>query len=198
MICHFYLKVKKKQLRYYTKSDYAYFNLFSDSQDWLVKGTTGHGIRNHRDRPSKVPILNCYQIDNEFYEALETLCDDTANNPELGIIFNKRELRRCFGEENVRDVELWDHQKPRPSVDKSWQYDIRTKRTALWPFNYCKVVRIEIPHSRFYGLPIKAIPRSAIMGLLVKQEGFEEEELSKLLRIKKWEEIEDFEFFPLL
>jgi hypothetical protein len=46
-----------------------------------------------------------------------------------------------------------------------------------------------------YGLPIKAIPRDAIMGLLVKEEGYSDYAASKLLSRKKWSHVE---VFPLL
>jgi hypothetical protein len=44
LLCHFY-EAEGKQKQYYTKLDYAYFNLFTDSPNWVIKGTIGHGIR---------------------------------------------------------------------------------------------------------------------------------------------------------
>jgi hypothetical protein len=65
----------------------------------------------------------------------------------------------------------------------------------LIPFNKCNVVRAKIPESGLYGLPIKAIPSAAVMALIVKEEGYAEKALSKLLEQKGWKEVE---VFPLL
>ncbi|MCW4047892.1 MAG: hypothetical protein NWE99_10115 [Candidatus Bathyarchaeota archaeon] len=42
LMCHFYMAESDKQ--YYGKIDYAYFNLYSDSRNWLVKGTPKHEL----------------------------------------------------------------------------------------------------------------------------------------------------------
>jgi hypothetical protein len=71
------------------------------------------------------------------------------------------------------------------------------KKPALYPFNYCEVVRIKIPSSSLYGMPIAKIPSDAIMGLPVKEQGYDDKVLVKLLS-KKWEDLADFQVFPLL
>jgi len=195
LLCHFYDAESKRQKQYYTKGDYAYFNLFSSSSDWLVRGTTDHGITSQREKTSQTPCLNCYQIDNRFYDALEEHCAELNRKYEFGMILSKRGLKDYFGENNIRDIELWDQSKCRPSPDECWLYDIAKKRASLWPFNYCGIVRVKIPASNFYGLPIKGIPKYVIMGILVKEEGYNEKALLKLLRNKDWT---DVEVFPLL
>jgi hypothetical protein len=55
LICHFYIAESQKQ--YYSRTDFAYFNLFCDSRDWVVKGTTGHGIRSQRGKVHQLPAL---------------------------------------------------------------------------------------------------------------------------------------------
>jgi hypothetical protein len=195
LLCHFYDAESTKQKQYYTKSDYAYFNLFCSSPEWMVKGTTDHGIRSQREKTSQVPCLNCYQIDEEFYEAIETHCNEAIKKYELGIILNKRILKNHLGEDNVKDVELWDHRDSRPSPQDCWQYDIATARRKLWPFNSCQVVRVRIPRFSLYNITIKGLPRNAIMGLLVKNEGYHEKAMAKLLKKKKWEKME---VFPML
>ena len=195
LLCHFYDAESKKQKQYYTKSDYAYFNLFCSSPEWIVKGTTNHGIQSEREKTSQVPVLNCYQIDEAFFEALENHCDEATKKYELGIILNKRVLRDHFGEDKVKDVELWDHHDSRPPPQECWKYDIATARRSLWPFNFCRVVRIKIPRQSLYKIPIKGIPRNAIMGLIVKKEGYEDKAMTKLLNQKRWGNLE---VFPLL
>lgn len=196
LLCHFYDAETKKQKQYYTKSDYAYFNLFCSSPEWIVKGTTNHGIQSEREKTSQVPVLNCYQINEEFYEALENHCNEAIKKYELGIILNKRILSNYFGEDNVKDVELWDHRESsRPPPQECWQYDIATARRRLWRFNFCKVVRVRIPRFSLYNIPIKGLPRNAIMGLLVKNEGYHEKAMAKLLKKKKWKKLE---VFPML
>lgn len=36
LVCHFY-EAGGKQKQYYTKVDYAYFNLFNESPSWIIK-----------------------------------------------------------------------------------------------------------------------------------------------------------------
>jgi hypothetical protein len=193
LLCHFYERDSKKQ--YYTDSGYAYFNLFSDLSDWIIKGTTNHGIRSEREKTCQTPVLNCYQIDEKFYEALEEHCNDASKKYEFGVILSKKELRHHFGEENVANIELWGFKERKPPPSECWRYDVWSGRKRLWPFNNCNVVRVRITRSRLYGMPIKTIPSAAIMALLVKTEGFEEKAMSKLLKQKRWK---DVEIFPLL
>jgi len=169
MICHFYIKEKEtqKQKQYYGKTDYAYINLFSDSRDWIVKGTPGHGIR-----PSPVPCLNCFEINEKFYRALKELSKKKNEKFELGVIFNKRMLKNYFGSNAVIDVELrtrWGPQ-PLPPLRQCHYFDYPERRKGvLDPFNYCDVVRVEIPMPKRFKIPMAAIPYQAIMGMLVKR-----------------------------
>ncbi|MEM3641477.1 MAG: hypothetical protein QXH37_06115, partial [Candidatus Bathyarchaeia archaeon] len=139
--------------------------MHSDSPNWVVKGTTGHGIRSQRGKLSPIPCFNCYQVDDEFYEALKIYCEESSRKYEFGIILNKRRIKNHFGEDNVVDVEEWDFSKDRPPPSECWKYDIAGKpRKRLWPFHNCHVVRIRIRFSGLYGLPIVNIPKEAIMG----------------------------------
>jgi hypothetical protein len=96
----------------------------------------------------------------------------------------------------VVDVKKWDFRKNRPTPDECWKYDIGGKpRKKLWPFHNCQVVRIRIPTSGLYSLPIIRIPKKVIMGLLVKKEGYNDRIMEKILKNKKWKEIE---IFPIL
>jgi hypothetical protein len=207
IICHFYYADKErnrdgknkkaKQKQYYTKVDYAHFNLFSDSQDWLVKGTPEHGISGLTSRgyeKSQVPCLNCYEIDGKFYRALGAPEEQWNKRYELGIIFSKQRLKVHFGENKVKDVELWNHKNQRPPPRLCWFYDIGKGRVGpLRPFNRCHVVRVRIPKSRTLGIAIKPMPREAIRGIIVKRGTCEI--IRKLLEVKGWD---DIKVFPLL
>ncbi|MFX0117172.1 MAG: hypothetical protein ACFFB3_21685 [Candidatus Hodarchaeota archaeon] len=194
LICHFYIPKSTKQ--YYSKTDYAYFNLFSDSYTWIVKGTPHHGIKSTRGKRSPIPCLNCFEINPEFYDALKELQahrDEVSSKFELGIIFNKRKLKNLFGRRHVIDVST-DYISPLPPPRKCHHYDRPRKRVAtLFPFNYCDVVRIEIPKSELSDLPIIGMPYDIIMGMLIKEEDFAG--INGLLESKDWNEIE---VFPLL
>ena len=188
MICHFYMPESNKQ--YYGKTDYAYFNLLSNSLDWLVKGTTGHGIKSKRRKSSSIPCLNCFEVDDEFFWALKKLTPGDNTKFELGILLNKRKLRSYFG---VIDVSIeWPH--PIPSPNKCHYYDNpRFRQGTLYPFNYCNVVRVEIPRSAIHGVHIAPISNDQIMGMLVKRGDYRA--ITKLLKFKGMEEVE---VFPLL
>ena len=185
LICHFYIGKSRKQ--FYSTTDYAYFNLFSDSRDWIVKGTPKHGIKSQRGKSSPIPCLNCFEINEEFHEALRTLYDEGNEKFEFGIIFNKRKLKNHF---NVVDVST-SPPFPRPPPKECHCYDWpRKRRGALAPFHYCDVVRVEIPQSEVHKLPITSIPEHIIMGMLVNQEDY-----PAIESLWEWGEIR---VFPLL
>jgi hypothetical protein len=202
MICHFYISESKafdekteqkkpKQKQYYGKVDYAYFNLFSDSQDWLIKGTTEHGVRSIRDELSQIPCLNCFEVNDKFCNALEALLETGNDRFGMGIILNKRRLK--LADFKVIPVEaLIRPPSPFPPLSKCHHFDWARLRRALWPFNDCDVVRVEIPKSKIYEIPIVALPYRAIMGLLVRQKGYREKAMNELLDAKKWNGVEIF------
>lgn len=189
LLCHFYIAQEKEasQKQYYGKDDYAYFNLFSHSPEWLVKGTPGHGISSRRGRRSSVPCLNCFEIDEKFYEALDQLYKEGNERFQLGIILNKRKLLNDF---SVIDVST-DRPEDYPSPNKCHYYDNpRFRSGPLNPFNYCNVVRIEIKRSNELNVPIVPIPRKTLMGLLVKDGS--KRVVRRLLKQKKMEDVEVF------
>jgi hypothetical protein len=165
LVCHFYIKESSKQ--YYDNSDFAQFNLNSDSSSWLVKGTPGHGIRSIRGKSSQVPCLNCFVVNDVFYDALRELSREGNTKFELGVIFNKRALANQF---HVISVST-EFPHPLPPPNKCHYYDIPRKRAGvLSPFHYCDVVRIEIPPPCAGEEPIAEISSEAVLALLVKAE----------------------------
>jgi len=167
LVCHFYIERSTKQ--YYSTTDYAYFNLFSDSREWTVKGTPHHGIKSQRGKRSPVPCLNCFEIDDYFHEGLKTLCDEGNEKFELGIIFNKRKLKNWFGKNKIIDVSE-EPPSPPPPPNECHHYDrVQKRRGPLYPFHFCYVVRVEIPISKFHGLAIEGIPYHIVMAMLVKK-----------------------------
>lgn len=164
LICHFYIPDSEKQ--YYDKTDFAYFNLFSDSRYWIIKGTPNHGIRSKKGKCSPVFCLNCFQVNDEFFSALKTLEERKNHKFDLGILFYKRKLKNRF---KVIDVSI-ERPALHPPPSKCHYYDNASSRKGvLYPFNYCDVVRIEVPGSEFRRLPIAAIPRKYIAGFIVRR-----------------------------
>jgi|GEM_PF-6045155 len=194
LICHFYISESTKQ--YYSSTDYAFFNLFSDSKNWMVKGTTEHGVISKRGKTSPIPCLNCFEVNDKFYEALKQLSDKGNTRFELGIIFNKRKLKTHYGRNKIIDVTpIAKPPDPFPSPRECHRYDWICSRRKLWPFHQCDVVRLEIPETDF-GLPITAIPCQAIMGMLIRRK--EHHGIVNLLQeLKKWD-MKRIGVFPLL
>lgn len=203
MICHFYIEESEKQKeknktkttgqkQYYTKVDYAFFNLLNDTKDWIVKGTAHHGITDKYGNPSLTPCLNCFEINKAFFTALETLYEEGNSKFELGVIFNKNKLRRHFGVDKVRNVNDWKHDRPRPPKGQCWLYDIPRRKWALYPFNYCQVVRVKLQKTELRELAIKHIPIKTVMGLLVRRQ--DHISVSRLPKVKD----SNIDVFPLL
>jgi len=194
LLCHFYISGSEKQ--YYSTTDYAYFNLFSDSSDWIMKGTSGHGITSKRGKTSAVPCLNCFEINDKFYEALDRLSEQGNSRFEFGIVLNKRKLKMQFGKNKVVDVEpVFKPPEPFPSPKECHRYDWARSRRKLWPFNMCNVVRLEIPESDF-GLPIAAIRADTVMGVLTRPKEYHGI-MQMLQDAKKWDATEKG-IFPVL
>jgi len=194
LVCHFYISKSEKQ--YYSTTDYAYFNLFNNSPDWIVKGTTEHGIASKRGITSPVPCLNCFELNDKFYQALDRLSEEGNSRFELGIIINKRRLKNHFGKTKVIDVTpIFKPPHPFPSPKECHHYDWARSRRKLWPFNNCDVVRLEIPELDF-GHPIAVIPCDTVKGVLTR--GKEYHGIMKMLQdIKKWD-MSQISIFPVL
>ena len=182
IICHFYISErdeaeeddadsKTKQRQYYTKTDYAFFNLFSKADEWVVKGTMHHGVRDKYRDLCRVPCLNCFEVNKEFLKALGQLKIKGNDKFEVGVLFNKRKLRMHFGSDEVCDVDDWiKNGCPKLPNKECWRFDNKRKRKGvLDPFNLCDVVRVRIPKSGLRRLPIYSIPLEYTVGLLVRK-----------------------------
>jgi hypothetical protein len=198
LLCHFYYSTNgdsenedSAQKRYYTKVDYAYFNLLSRAKDWIVKGTMGHGI----DSSSIVPVLNCYEVNKEFIKALNEPVDKWAADYELGIILDKKGLTYEYGRSNIADVKPWHYGNPPCALSRTWCFDIFEKRRGvLDPFNWCDVVRLRIKRKKDLGIPLKLIPHYLIPALLVRRGNYHV--MRKLLERKRWRDVEVFPLLP--
>jgi hypothetical protein len=164
LICHFYIREKGK--RYYGKVDFAYFNLFCPSKDWVVGGTKNHGISSARGKRSPIPCLNCFEDNEKFCQVIKKCEPDRSDQFEIGIIFNKRKLKKDFTVINVST----NGPSPLTPPNKCHHFDNpRFRIGPLHPFNFCDVVCVEIPERN--QLPaIGLIPSDSIMGILVKPE----------------------------
>lgn len=184
VICHFYIskqgneeadtEQKTKRVQYFTKADYAFFNLFSEAEDWVVKGTTHNGVRDKYGDLCRVPCLNCFEVNKKFLKALGQLSIHENDKFEIGVLFNKRRLRSHFGKDQLCNVEDWmKNGCPKLPNKQCWKYDIFWKRRwVLNPFNFCDVVRIRMPKSRLRRLPIYPIPLEYVVGLLVRRSDY--------------------------
>jgi len=184
IICHFYISKpgneevdgddKAKQVQYFTKVDYAFFNLLSQAEEWIIKGTIHNGVKDKYGDLCRVPCLNCFEVNGKFLDALEKLKINVNNRFEIGVLFNKRRLRSHFGSEEVCDVDDWiENGCPELPNKLCWKYDIYTQRRwALDPFHYCDVVRVRTRKSGLRRLPIHAIPLEYVVGFLVRRSDY--------------------------
>lgn len=205
VICHFYIskrskeeeaeiKGKTKQVRYFTKADYAFLNLFSPAGAWVVKGTIHNGVKDKYGDLCRVPCLNCFEVNSKFLKALKKLTINENEKFEVGVLFNKRRLRRHFGNDEVCDVDDWmKNGCPELPNKQCWRYDIFWKRKwVLDPFNFCDVVRVKIPKSGLRDLPIYPIPLQYTVGLLVRRSDYKA--MLDLPKIREY----DLGVFPVL
>jgi len=178
LLCHFYIADSKNQ--YYDKADYAYFNLAAKMRGWVVKGTPGHGIKSKRGKSSQMPCLNCFEVNKEFYKGIKSLRKNGNNKFEFGVIFNKRKLKDRF---KVIDVSI-ERPARTPNPNQCHYFDNAYARYGvLKPFNYCDVVRIEIPKTMLNQSPIVALSHSLVLGILCKKN--HKGKVSRLLTAKK-------------
>lgn len=181
IVCHFYISRpgneeedrddEARQVQYFTKVDYAFFNLFNQAKEWIIKGTPHNGVRDKYGDPCRVPCLNCFEVNKKFLKALKELGISGNSKFEIGVLFNKRGLRSHFGSDDVCDVDDWMKSGcPELPNKQCWRYDIPWKKKGvLDPFNFCDVVRVRTRKSSLRRLPIHAIPIQHIVGLLVRK-----------------------------
>jgi hypothetical protein len=194
MLCHFYIEQNQNnenQKQYYDKIDYAYLNLLSGSRNWIVKGTANHGIKSRRGKCSQVPCLNCFEVNEKFFTALKKSEEEDNNRFALGILLNKRRIKGRF---HVIDVSI---KRPHGYIppNKCHYYDNVYFRKALIPFNYCDVVRVEIPHSGLFGMPFAELKAKEILGILSRKRNHRA--ICKEIKKKHMNNVQVFSLLPL-
>jgi hypothetical protein len=110
--------------------------------------------------------LNCFEDNEKFCQVIKKCEPDRSDQFEIGIIFNKRKLKKDFTVINVST----NGPSPLTPANKCHHFDNpRFRIGPLHPFNFCDVVCVEIPERN--QLPaIGLIPWDSIMGILVKPE----------------------------
>ena len=104
---------------------------------------------------------------------------------EFAVLVNKRKLKRAF---KVIHVSV-EPPSVRPAPDKCHHYDVASRRRGtLSPFDFCDVVRVEIPRGEFRSEPVAGIARYAVMAVLVKNH--EVELVRTLLRAKRMSHVQ--------
>jgi hypothetical protein len=183
LICHFYIREKSKL--FYGKIEFAYFNLFCSSKDWVVGGTKNHGISSARGKKSPIPCLNCFEVNDGFCAIIKKYKPDRNGQFEIGIIFNKRKLKKDFEVINVSKK----RPSPLPPPSKCHHFDNPRFRGVLRPFHYCDIVRVEVPELAHFPA-IDSIRWDSIMGMLVKPQN--QNDIAELLKRKGLGQIEIF------
>jgi hypothetical protein len=183
VLCHFYVKKNTKQ--YFGNPEFAYFNLVNSSPGWIVGGTTGHGVTSDAGECSQVPCLNCFSVDDLFCTKLISEISNYQNKYEIGIILDRSRLENtfsihnvgtCYGYKPLAECHKFDNPKYRKGV--------------LDPFNYCQVIRMEIPKDRKFGRPIVVLDAKDILAVLLRPG--QENRVSKLLIRKQMQNTEIF------
>jgi hypothetical protein len=171
LLAHFYIAQKKtkEKGKVVVKSiidppDYFVFNTLSKEKCWQIKGTTGHGKCGKR---YPVPVLNCWKIDTEFFNALKEYYKHQSDFDQYkyGIILSKNKLARVLSEV----VEVTNYKGEKINSKNCWYFDVPSyKFGPLRPFSFCKVVRAKMPYEHYTGEPIFKIPAQAIVGVMVQ------------------------------
>jgi hypothetical protein len=190
LLCHFYFKQSKSKV--YDKADYAYFNLLNRSKEWIVKGTEGHGRTSERGGKSNIPLLNCYEIDETFYNALKQLDEEQIDNVEIGIILNRRRLENSSDIKAVDPVSTDYPENPLKLIECHRYDNPYHRKGVLYPFNYCNVIRAVIRPS-ILKIPIARIPANVIEGFLIKRG-----ETSIIRELLEEKRMGNTEIFPIL
>ena len=168
LIVHFYRKDTSQQNETrnpFGSSNFFDFNLLATCRQWILKGTEGCGVLFNK-KSSPIPVVNFFEVDNEFFIALEKVVNDESKKKYYSsfVIFNKLGLKYHFGSEKVVDV-IASFGNPAKSLKEAHKYDMKKARFRLRPFENCNVVRIEIPVHPEFRKPIVSIPDKYIWAI---------------------------------
>lgn len=162
LLVHFYIN---RESIINDPPEFFIFNAISKDKAWQVKGTTGHG-KKWRGRESKIPVLNCWKVNDEFIKALKNYYKNQTSyyRYRYAIVLSANKLRNDSPE--IVEVQPFYGEKITPST--GWRFDVKKFMKALMPFNKCTVVRARIPICSGLELPILRIPQKTILGCFVQ------------------------------
>jgi hypothetical protein len=166
LLAHFYVKQEK---RIVDPVCFFNFNLLSLDRCWQIKGTAGHGLKvgRHRNKESRVTVLNCWLVNDEFIKSLRRYYQNQNSFTKFrsAIIISKKQLEK----ETDSVVDVQPYRGQRVTAETGWIYDVASRRFGpLAPFNMCKVVRARIARESLTGEAIARLAPETIVGMLVQ------------------------------
>lgn len=186
LLVHFYIKKKSER---YEPPDFFILNMLFMSREIFMKGTTGHGVK-YKDRPCEVPVLNFFEVNGKFYDAIKEYYKNRGSYQkyQYAIILDKRKMGGMFRLVMVKDIsEATGRIGPR----NCHHYDVfRSRVGSFQPFNYCGVTRAEVKSDRVLRKPIARIPTNFLIGIMVPKE--EKRIFRELLKQKGLTSVEVF------
>lgn len=161
LLAHFYISSDKSKVL--DNPGFFYINMFSSDRGWIIKGTPGHGIP--YKKPSEVPCLNFFIVNDVFYKALNDYYDNQKQYKkfECAILVSQKELEKQVN----RIIKVKTDRRPKNQKECHY-FDSPKNRIILSPFNRCTVVRAEIPINKTLNQPICRFTPKTILGIMIQ------------------------------
>ncbi len=161
-VVHFYIDKKSKVN---DPIEYFIFNIHSNDRCWQIRGTIGHG-KKCSGKESKIPILNCWKMNSNFFKGLRKYYQDKEKYGcyKYAVILSLRKLREYY-RDKVVDVKPYYGEKIKPS--NGWHYDVKSFKWSLGCFRDCDVVRVQISKDPILGEPIVRLSPKMVLGIMV-------------------------------
>ena len=187
LLGHFYIKRKTER---YEPPDFFILNMLSKDKEIFMKGTTGHGVKDNRGKPSETPCLNFYEVDDRFYKAMKEYYRNRGKFPlnyTYAIILDKRKMGERFLLIEVKS--RWKATE-RIGPRNCHYYDDPRFRRVLRPFNNCGITRAEVKPDKIIKKPFARIPTNLLIGILTPKK--EKRIFRDLLKKKGLNKVEVF------